>query len=279
MKTFKRILAAIVMAISVLVLVLSLAGIVGVWIVRSELSDGLVGVLTAVEAKVSTAQQGLDQLGATLTQASDQIATIEQQVQGLGSDVEQNQPLLTAISDRLDLDLAPLADRAQQLMTTIREASASVNSIIDAVNTLPFVSEPVAGLGLLDQLVQEMESFQADVQNLRTVIEQKRTEIIQGAVSIITTPASQIRSKLDEKQAAVSAYSQQLTTIQEQLSALKSTVEKALTWMAVILTVMLLWLAFSQAAVLVLGWRAFAGREILVRKQQPAPVAVAGELE
>jgi hypothetical protein len=60
--------------------------------------------------------------------------------------------------------------------------------------------------------------------------------------------------------------------IQQALSALKSAVEKGLSSMAIILSLTLLWLAFSQVAVVVLGWRAFRGRDTLVRSQQPPPV-------
>ena len=279
METLKRILVVIVMVVSALVLVLTLAGIVGVWSVRSQLAGDLVGILTAAEAKANAAQQQLDQLDATLAQARDQVAAVEQQVQEVGTNLEQNEPLLTAISDRLGVNLAPLVDRARGLMATIRETAAAVNSIVEAVNALPFISTPLAGLEGLNELSQEIEGFQTEVQNLRTAIEQRRTEIIQGAVSIITTPTSQIVSRLDAIQARVSGYSQQLVTVQEGLSTLKSTVESGLTWLAVILTLMLLWLAFSQVALLVLGWRAFTGREILPRKQQPAPVPLAGGLQ
>jgi len=271
-KTFKRILAAIVMGISVLVLVLSVAGIVGVWIARSQLTEDLVGVLAAAETRANMAQQKLGELDATLTQTSDQIALVEQQVLEVGADLEQGGSLLTAISERLGVDVAPLVDRARGLLGTIREASAALSSITEVINGLPFISSLVPDLDLLNNLSQEMESLQAEIQNLQTVIEQKRTEIIQGAVSFITTPASQIRSTLDQLQVTVSGYSQQLAALQEALSTLKVIVENGLIWMAVILTLMLLWLALSEVALFVVGWRAFAGRDILVRKQHQAPV-------
>jgi hypothetical protein len=95
-----------------------------------------------------------------------------------------------------------------------------VLSIVEAVSALPFIPKPLAGLEPLSKLAQEIESFQAEVQNLRMVSEQKRTEIIQGAVSIITIPTSQIRSRLDGVQTMVSDYSLQPANVQEGLSAM-----------------------------------------------------------
>lgn len=271
MKTLKRILAAIVMVISVLVLVLNLAGIVGTWIIRSQLSSSLVGIVTAAETRATTVMQGLDRLDTALTQARDQVAAVEHDVQAFGTNLEENRPLLTAISDKLGINLSPLVDSARETMTTIREAVAAVNSAIEAINAIPFVSVPVPELATLKKLSQDVDNFRTEVQNLRTAIDQRRGEIIEGAVSLITAPTSQIAGILDEMQTTVSGYSQQLGAVQEGLSSFKSAIQRTLTWAAVVLTLILLWIAFSQVGLLVLGWRAFSGQDLLARKQQELP--------
>jgi chromosome segregation ATPase len=152
------------------------------------------------------------------------------------------------------------------MMDTIRETVAAANSIAETINALPFVSKPIPELEQLNQLVQEIDSFEAEVQNLRLTVEQRRSEIIAGSLSIITTPAARLRSGLDRAQAELSGYSQRLDTLQEGLSALRATVERWLRWLAAILTLILLWLALSQAALFVLGWRALRGQDILPRR-------------
>jgi hypothetical protein len=269
--TLKRILAAIVMVISVLMLVLSLGGIAGTWVVRAQLNTGLVGIVTAAETRATTIKQGLDRLDTALTQARDQVASVEQDVQAFGADLEQNKPLLTAISDKLGLQLSPLVDKAREIMTTLRETVAAVSSAIEAINAIPFVSVPVPELETLQKLSQDVEDFRAEVQNLRTAIDQRQSEIIQGAVSIITTPTLQIGGTLDEMQVTVSGYSQQIGAVQEGLSGLKSGIGRWLTWAAVILTLFLLWIAFSQAGLFVLGWRAYSGQDLLLQKRQETP--------
>lgn len=279
MRILKRILAVVVMVISVLVLVLGLAGIAGTWMVRSRLDDGLGRIMTAAEAEAVGAQQELDRLDAALTQASIQIAAVEEEVQDLGTDLDQNKPLLTALTEKLGVDLAPLAARARGMMDTIRETVAAVNSIAETINALPFVSKPIPELEKLNTLAEEIDSFEAEVQNLRLTIEQRRSEIIAGSVSIVTTPTARIRSGLDRAQATVSGYSQRLGMLQENLSALGATVGQWLTWLAVILTLTLLWLAVSQTALFVLCWRALRGQDILPRRGREAPAEVAGVLQ
>ena len=269
--TIKRILAVVVMIFSVLVLLLSLTGIAGTWIVRNRLNTDLVDIVTAAEARVSATKQGLDRLEAVLAQARSHITTVEQDVQAFGADLEQNRPLLAAISDKLGLNLAPLLDSAREIMTTVRETVVAVDSAIEAINAIPFVSVPVPELESVKKLSQDVDNFRTEVQNLRTAIEQRRSEIIGGAISFVTTPTSQLGSALDEMQAAISDYSQQLSGVQEELAAFKSAIRRWLNWTAVISTLILLWLVFSQSVLLVLGWRAFSNRTLLPEERREPP--------
>jgi len=273
MRTFKRVLSVILMVVSILALVLSLAGIAGTWIVRGKLSAALVGLVTNVETMATSAKQGLDQLDATLTQAGDQVAALEQGVQTLGTNVEENKPLLTGLSDVLKSTLGPLVDKARELMASLSETVAAVNSAIEAVNAIPFLSADIPEITALDTLSQELESFTSEVQNLVTAIDEKSSEIVNGVTSILTTPLSKISGALDQMQATISGFSQQVGEVQQGLSNLKSALPKLLTLGAVILTVVWLWLAGSQAALFVLGWRGFAGLDILPRRQKELKAA------
>ncbi len=266
MRTVKRILSIVVMVISALMLVLSPVGIAGAWIVRGQLRGNLEEIVTAAETRAETVQQELDRLESTLSRAIDEVATVEREVERLGADLEQNTPLLTAISDRLGLQLSPLIDKAGELVVTIRETVAAVNSIVESVNALPFVSSPVSELEKLNRLSQDLDDLVEEIQDLRTTIDQRQSEIVQGAVTLITTPTSQIGDMLETMQATVLGYGQEIDSLLEGLSRLCSSVERGLTWGAVILTLVLLWLAVSQVGMVVLAWRAFLGQDLLPRR-------------
>ena len=267
MQTFRRVLTAIVMAISVLLFVLSLIGVVGTWIVRDQLDTDLMAVATAAETQATRVQRGLDRLDAVLTLARDQVTAIERDVQAFGTNLEENRPLLAAISDAIGIDLSPLVESAQQTMATVREAVVAVNSAIEAINAIPFVSVPTPELQTLQKLSQDVEDFRTEVQAVRTAIDQRRSEIIQGTVSVVTTPASEIGATLDEMSDTVSGYSQEVGAVQARLSGFKAAIGGTLTWLAVGLTLSLLWIAFSQAVLLVLGWRVFSGGTLPPRER------------
>jgi chromosome segregation ATPase len=268
---FRRILAAIVMAISALMLLASLAGIAGAWIMRAQLATSLLGVVTAAESRVATMEQGLGQLDTALNRARDQVTAIERQVQSLGADAEENRPLVTAISDALGLDLAPLVERARDLVTTMRETTAALNGTIEAINAIPFVSVPVPEMERLNKLSQDVEDFTTAVQEVRTAVDERRSEVIEGTVALITGPITRIGGSLDDAQAVVSGYRQRLGAIQDGLVALKRAIRRALTASAVGVTLVMLWIALSQAGLMVHGWRFYSGRDPLARTQEAVP--------
>jgi len=269
MRTVKRILAVVVMVISALMLVLSPVGIAGTWIVRGQFLSDLGEIVTAAETRAETVQQELDRLGRTLAQAADEVAAVEREVQSLGADLEQNKAMLTAISDRFGLQLGSLIDKVGETVAKIRETMAAVNSIVEGVNALPFVTSPVADLEALNQLSEDLDALVTEIEDLRTTIDRRQSEIVQGAVALIAVPAAQIGGVLEAMEAGVSGTSREIDRVQEGLSSLQAAVRRRLTWGAVILTLILSWLALSQVGLGVLAWRAFLGMDVLPQDVLP----------
>lgn len=268
MQKMKRILIAIVMVISILMLVISLIGIFSVWRIRPQLTSDLMTLAVEAETRVTIVIFGLEQIDTALVGAQEMVTSVEQDLQTFGSDVEENKPLATAISDRLDFGLLPLIESTRELLTNILDRVDTANSSIKTINAFPFVSIPTAELERIENLSQTLDDFQTQAQDLRTTMDQRHSEIIQGTIVIVTTPTSQIISTLNEMQTSVSNYSQRLGALEERLSNFQISIASWLTWVAVLVTLILLWVAFSQVLLLVLSWRYFSGQEPLVQQLQ-----------
>lgn len=280
MERSKRWLFVVLVVISVFMLILSLAGIVGTWIVSTQLSSGLVSIATQAENRVTRVNQGLDRLDEALTQTRDQIALVESDLQALGDDVEQNKPLLSSISSRLDVDLGSVFDNIRGIMGTIQESVAALNSGIEAINAIPFVSLPSPELSRIEKLSQDLEDLNTGVQELQATIEQRRTEVIRETVSILTEPTSRIITTIDRIQVGITTISDLLGDIQARLIDFKSTITRLLTGVAVFLTLILSWAVFSQVALVVLGWRYLSGDDTRSQEAKlPRPGAESSDPE
>ena len=138
MQNLKRILAVIVMVISILMLVVSLIGIFSVWRIRPQLTSDLTTLATEAETRVTLVISRIDQIDTALVSAHEQVVSIEDDIQTFGSNVEENRPLATAIAERLDFGLLPLIESARELMTNILDGVDTLNSTIETLNTFPF---------------------------------------------------------------------------------------------------------------------------------------------
>ena len=268
MRTAERVLSVVVMVISALMLVLSPVGIAGSWIVRGQLLSDMEQIVTAAESRAETVQQELNRLGSTLVQVADEVAAVERGVQGLGADadLDENSLPLSALSDRLDLELGSLIDKADEIMAKIRETVTAVNAIVEGINALPFVTRRVADPEALNKLSEDLDGLMMEAEDLRNAVDRAQSEIVEGAVALIVVNATRIGDMLETMQARVSGYSQEVDRLREGLSSLQAAVRRWLTWGAVALTAILSWLALSQIALAVLAWRAFLGQDVLPRR-------------
>jgi hypothetical protein len=261
----RRIVAAIVIALSVLMLALSVAGIGGTWVARARLSSSILGVFTAVETRLDTVDQGLDRADAVLTEARDEVAAVQESVEALGADVEQNKPVVTVISNTMGAELAPLVNTTREVVRTAREAVVAVNSTVEALNAMPFVSVPAPELAVLNKLSDDLAALEATVQETRVAIDRRRSELVRGTMSVVIAPIAKIDRGLEGAQATVGQYVRQVAEVQARVAAAKSAISSGLTMTAVVITLVLLWAALSQVGLLVHGLYFFSNRDLLAR--------------
>jgi hypothetical protein len=81
----------------------------------------------------------------------DQVATIEQEFQTFGTNVDQNRPLVTAVTDRMDFGLLPLIQSTQETM-----------------NNIPLITLPEAELQRIKNLTQALDDLGTQIQDLST---------------------------------------------------------------------------------------------------------------
>src|SRR5262245_53951659 len=103
----KRIFAGIVIALAVVGLILSLGGLVGVWISRSVLTDGVTAVHDRASMALNRVDQGLTNLGTQVDEARQSLDKVEQAVTQAGDRIASNSPVLDTISGTVGVDLLP----------------------------------------------------------------------------------------------------------------------------------------------------------------------------
>lgn len=130
MSTFKRILAWILIVISVLGILVCALGIAGSWMINDSLTQSVLGLISRADTALSRVENTLTLADAQLKDASSAVATVQEATAKLGDRIEKNSPLLDRLSQILQDRLGPTVNKIREAFIQIEERVQAVNNAI-----------------------------------------------------------------------------------------------------------------------------------------------------
>jgi uncharacterized phage infection (PIP) family protein YhgE len=267
MKLLERVLAVIMMVLSILLIIVLVAGIVGSWMTNKALSDATVEILSGVDTVLGGTEQALTRLDTAVGNARDRVDAFQGDVVSAGDNFVENPVILTALSERLDLGIGPALEKVREAVQTIRETVMAVQNTIQALNSIPFISVggSVADEGQLQALSDSVTDLTAGIQEIRDGIREAKVGAATEVVLSFGAGTSKLDAGLDSIETTVSGYGTQVSTLRTQVSDLKSAITLWLDVTSVVVTLALLWLIFAQAVTFVFGLSLFKGENLFAR--------------
>lgn len=246
MSTFKRILAWILIVISVLGILVCTLGIAGSWMINDSLTQGILGLISRADTALSRVENTLILADAQLKDASAAVATVQEATAKFGDRIEKNSPVLDRLSQILQERLGPTVNKIRDAFIQIEERVQAVNNAIEALNALPGIQidtldlqldGPKEQLGLVVDSVQQLQQNVADfragiVQNMAPFKE--RLDRIAGFLT-----------RLDEE---VNTYMKQVNTIQATLAAATTNIPSLIDRVTLLITFLFVWIVLAQIA-------------------------------
>jgi chromosome segregation ATPase len=242
------------MVLAVLGLIVNVSELVGIWAaygparsavtdVSNTLTQALQAVdngLVRVNDRVQTARQSLTQVNADATQLGDRVQT--------------SSPLITALSQRVDNELAPRIENARTTAVSIHDAVVKVNSALVALNRFPGVTVPTLSdqLGTVSDRAQEA---QAAAQDLRVTLANIKAGLVTKAESAVMQVTSRIDAPLARIQALVNTYQAKATQAQERVTSTTNSILTLLLVTAVALTLFLIIFMVGLVLLIYVCWQ------------------------
>lgn len=283
MMLWQRILAVTAMVLSVLLIILLVAGIVATWIVNSTLTDSMVRALTGLDGVLGNTQNALSELDTAVGGARQRLDAFDETVASAAANLE-DPVLLRAIGDRLDLGIAPAVEEVRGTVQSIRETVLVAQNTIQTLNALPFVSigGSVADEGTLQSLVDSVTSLVEDVREIRDGVRAARDGAIEGVVTTLNQGTARMDAQLATIGTSVSGADARAAALRTRVSDLKSALTFWLDAGSLLVTLAMVWLIVSQLATFILGLSAYRGENLFARwlgsamAWQPGTVATDG---
>ena len=279
MKVMRRILGVLVMCAGILGLVLSLTGLVGVWVVKPTVADYATTTIVALYASVSTSQKAMEVTGQALGATIESVDALSAMLGATAATVEDTMPVLiqlnTFMGDKLPSTIVSAtsslesAQQAAQVLDSAIQSLDTFRSVLSGVPLLGAVVEqpaqaynpeqPLAdSLGDLASSLEDLPELFTDMadnmdkadDNLETI--QSNLITMSESVALISESLGEYQAMILQSQASMDNLSAILTNLQSNLSAI-------LNGAAIVFSLFFIWLLAAQVVILSQGWELYQG--------------------
>jgi hypothetical protein len=241
----RRILAALTFLLGAAVLLVSLAGGVGVWVVKGPVAARTERVFGKVDAALGVAEQKLGQVQASLGRAAKRLDSAREEQGKLAQASKPRCAVRRTLARRVRQEVAPELGDAQDKLHTVAEAAVVVNSVLNEVASIPLLA--VSGLDT-DRL-RQMNSRLAEVGPAAWELSRLLGESGPEADDA-DNQLSRVEQTLQTLRGWVADYQPRLTETRQQMQALQSRTLRWITPAAAVISAVCFWVALSQVSLM-----------------------------
>jgi hypothetical protein len=250
MKVCKRILAGLTLLLSAAGLLLSLAGGVGVWVVKGPVTAKLTRIFERLDAALDLADQGLDHVKASLARAAERLDSVREERRQLAQPSGVASTAKRFLARSVQQGIAPELGDAHEKLHTVAEAAVVVNSVLEDVGNIPFLSIPGLDTDRLAEINKSLSGVESSAWEMLRLLGESGS----GSGPDAADRFSQVDSTLKTMQRLIAEYEPQLTQARQRTEALKSWTLPWITPAAALVSFVCFWVAISQVSLLCHAW-------------------------
>ena len=276
MWTFRKVLAVIVIIISALLILVNLAGLMGVWWTEATVMGIISDAVTLTDTIFQRTQVGVDRLNTRLGDVQTGVRNVETELRQVGDKVTETNLVLATLQAATERDITPAVDRLQAATENLNETLDNLDRTLRLLDRMTrgdnSVNNTVSNLRTVLAFVQDV---QQDVQDLRQALQNKKQEAVSDTVDRVTRPIQRLDDRLGVAQGRLTTASTNIADGRERLARLHSNINLALFLLALALTFVILWGILALLALILYAVAFLRGHDPIARwyTAQTAPVA------
>ena len=258
----RKILIGILIGLSALFLLASIAGIIAAWAYNEPLTRDGVSRLEEVDATLAQIQTDLNAARDEVDRALRILDSAEAALSSLTQQTTDASSLLEDVSSTLDDKLLPGLKSTRDSITEVRATLEDLRTSLDELNSIPFIEVNIPGDELLTTILGGLDSLDAEVANVEGLATRVST-FVSDTSYLLGGDFTETRANLENLLVVLKDYDTQIsgwrTQVQDVTTSLPRWVDNA----SIIITIFLLWFGFSQFGLLLHGLSLWQGRDPL----------------
>jgi polyhydroxyalkanoate synthesis regulator phasin len=211
-------------------------------------------VFSVVETGVGIVDTGVARVETLVETGRTEVQQAEETIVTIAGNLQANHPVLTALSERLETRLGPTVDNIQEAIAPVRDALVTVSNAVSIANSIPFVRERAPAIEKLDNTFARLGDMSADARQLRSTLRAAATgqadQLTKETATALTNLTSRIDTRLAEIQSGVQEIQAEIRALQARLQTLKSRLLLIYDLVALLATLLFLWVIYSQFVVI-----------------------------
>ena len=245
-------------AMAVLFIGLSLFGIFGAWFVDRKATDVALKGFGLIETGVQAVDAGVGRVNELITTSRMEVRQASETITTVGAQAQANRAVLNALNERLETSLAPRIEQMQKVLAPVREALGNVGNAVSLLNSLPMMADRAPRLAALDDAFSRLEELSADAKQLRgtlrALVAGQNNDVTAETLVTLNGLTQRIDTRLGEAQANVQGVQADIDALQVRLDTRKSRLLLAFNLVALLSTLMLTWIVYTQIVVILHHW-------------------------
>jgi uncharacterized phage infection (PIP) family protein YhgE len=260
LSTGRRVWIFAAIGISLLVLLLSVAGIAGTWVVRAVALDVTTGVLDGVDQVAGVGREGVAQLGGDAADLRATVSEVESAVDQIAQNVTDKGLVLTLLPPETEQELDATAERIGESLDDIRSLIRAAVDLIDAVSSLPFVNVP-------EPDPEEVQALENDVNAIGDAVDQLAADIqafrdgVATEIAAVSAAVSEVNGWLEKIQQGLGEIDGGLSRVQERANQIAGRLRLWATVIAVLLSMIQAWVSYALVTLIRAYWAELRGQE------------------
>jgi len=258
LSTWQRVWAITAIIFSVLVLLLSAAGMVGTWVGRGAAIDLNDSLMDGVYTLSGAGREGANRLGEGIDEIGAAVDEVESAVDQVADNVSDKGLILTVLPPEKEEKLVNTADKIGETVTTITAAVEGAFDLYKAVDDIPLVNLPKP-----DEA--KVQAVKADVQEIQDGVDQLAKDIQEfrdGAASKIgkiSGAAGEVNGRLETTSQNLTELDNELADLQTRANDFKDSFRTMMTIAAIVVTLILIWVIYAMVIVIMKYWAELQG--------------------
>lgn len=253
----RKIFSGVLIALSSILFILSLVGLVMLWVYKAPLTDRAMSQLREVDTELSQAQTALQNAKMEIERTQRIVESAEKSFSALKDELAQAKNMFGQVNGTLDQQIVPALKASKDKIDQVKSALVDLRASIDKLNTIPFLNFNLPGDQMLANLISLADSTDAQITKVENLV-QKASTFVNDASYLMGGDFSETKQNLQNFLDVVTEYDRKITGWRSQVGMLIGSLPGWINTASVILTIFLLWFAFSQASLFLHGltlWR------------------------